>query len=93
MGNKSSPPVPAGLKWCRGCATALPVEAFGLRRCRGALVRYSRCAPCLDKQRREAAAAYAVWQAHLAARAALRRPPAVPLRLPEELDLVPLSLR
>jgi hypothetical protein len=95
MGNKASPPVPAGLKWCLGCQAALPLERFGRRRSRGKVVSYSRCSSCLQQQRSAHKAAYERWLAHLAEReaAAARRPRPGPLRLPEELDLVPLSLR
>lgn len=93
MGNKASPPVPAGSKWCHGCKAALPLERFGKRMCRGKPVSYSRCMSCLRTQRRRQKAAYADWQAHCASREAARRPPPCPVRLPEELDCAPLSLR
>ena len=94
MAKKASPPVPAGLKWCHGCQTALPVARFGKRSCRGRVVRQSRCRPCLHAQRQEQRVAAREWHAHWTALGEERRgSPLVPLRLPEELDSGSLSLR
>jgi len=90
MANKASPPVPEGRKWCHGCETALPVERFAKRSCRGRTVSQSRCRPCLAKQKQEQRVAarerFASWTVRY-----------VPRRkrvgVPEELDSALLSLR
>lgn len=85
MGNKASPPVPAGLKWCHGCEAALPLTAFGTRKSRGGVALNSRCAPCLRAQRSDHKQLTAELQARWAAHASAPR--AAPLALPETLDL------
>lgn len=94
MANKASPRVPPGLKWCHGCSSAIPVERFALRACRGRTVRQSRCGPCLTAQRQEQRVTARKWHAHWTElEEARRKAPPVPLRLPEELDSGPLSIR
>lgn len=93
MANRASPPVPAGLKWCHGCTTALSVERFAVRSCRGRMVQQSRCRPCLHKQKQAQRVAgrerHAFWEEREAKR---RKTSPVPVRLPEELDNGPLPL-
>jgi len=94
MANKVSPPVPAGLKWCHGCKTALPLERFATRSSKGRTVRQSRCRPCHAVQKQEQRVNARRWHAHWTElEEQARKSPPVPLELPQEVDSALLSLR